>query len=107
MRVIKFEGDCIKNMLWFESEKSYIQSEKSSSLTLLLQIPIMFYGIGVIINESNDILRWVHQKYVMIQIRQILYSIRKGLGGGDMTLLLPIIFDVINLTMNKSGEVQR
>ena len=70
MIVMTFEGDYIKNILWFESDKNYIQPKKTA-LTLLL--PMMFDGINVTMNESGDVWRRVHQKYAMILIRQKLH----------------------------------
>ena len=102
MRVMKFEDECINNMEWFESGKKIHSIERKTALTFLL--PMMFDGIDVTINESGEVWSWLHQKYVMIQIRNKLHSIKRTIV---LTFLLPVIFYGIDVTMNYIDDVWR
>ena len=53
--------------------KIFIQSGGETALTLLLQI--MFYWVENKMNESDEVWRWVHQKYEMSWIIQKFNSI--------------------------------
>ena len=73
MWVMKYEFDCIKNMELVESYEKKFQSKQTTSLNFLL--PVMFDWIGKTMNESDEVWRWLHQKYGMSQIIQIFHSI--------------------------------
>ena len=60
---------------------------------------MMSEWINVTINDHDEVLLWVHQKYEMIWIVQKIYSTGKI---DTLTLLLPMVFDYIGVTMNKS-----
>ena len=68
MRVMKYEGDCIKKYVMSRIVQNYIGSKKKTALTLLL--PIMFDWIDNAMNDSDEVWRYVHQRYVMSQIIQ-------------------------------------
>ena len=136
MLVIQYEGEC----------ENYIKL-KTSSLTLLL--PIMLNRINKTMNDSDEVLRWVHQKYGMSQIIRKFHPIEKCIlpccyqlclteltkqlmrvmkyegdctenmewvelyentsdrKKTDLTLLLLMMFDLMDETMNDSDEMWR
>ena len=62
----------------------------------------MFELIYETMNQSDEVWRWVHQKYAMIQI--VKNDIHLKLTT-DLTLLLPMMLYWINETINHSDEV--
>ena len=66
MLVMQYEGEC----------KHCIQLKKSALTLLLME---MFDGIDETMNESDELLRWVLQKYGMSRIIGNLHSIEKQL----------------------------
>ena len=89
-------------VIQYEGEYENFLQLKTSALTLLLKT--MFCGINETMNYSYEVWRWLHQKYVMIQIVQNYIWSRKKTA---LALLLPIMFDWIDNTMNESDEVWR
>ena len=102
MIVMKYEGECIRNMDWVKSYKNFVRSEKTTDITLLL--PTIFYWINETMNEIDEVWRWMYWKYGMSPIVQKLHSVEKRTA---LTLLLPTMFDWINKTMNGSDEIWR
>ena len=75
MILMMYEGECIKNVELVKLYKHYIQLEKITARTLLLLM--LLYWIYVTMNDSDEVWRWVHQKYVIIPIVQKLHSTGK------------------------------
>ena len=73
--VMKYEGECIKNMEWVESYENFIQ-QKTAALTFLL--PTIFFWIDKIMNDSDEVWRWLHEKYGMSRIIQNVHSIKNS-----------------------------
>ena len=101
IRVIQYEGECIKNMEWVKPYENYIQSKTITAITLLL--PTIFNWIDKTMNDIDALWRWVHLKHVMSLIIQKLHSFKKT----ALTLLLQTIFDWIEKIMNESDAVWR
>ena len=62
----------------------------------------MFCWIDEKVNVSDELLIWVHQKYVMSQILRIFMNSEQTTA---LTSLLPMIFGWMDETMNVSDEI--
>ena len=69
---MKYECECIKDMELVKSYKNCIQSKQTTAFTSLFLA--MFDWINKTMNESDEVWRWLHQKYVMVRIVWKLYS---------------------------------
>ena len=74
MWVMKYECDCIKNMEWVELYGTFIQQQQKVFYLMLLT---MFNWIIKIMNYSDEVWSWLHQKYLMSRIIQKLHAIRE------------------------------